>query len=290
MKKIIFLISFLLLVLLSFSNLFNYSVYIEDTKTMNKLFTIAVIKDYEFKYTSSNLFEYFTIKPLDSSTKAVKTNIKFKNLDTKYENTINLTIGEKVLISTMNYEGRDIRVYISVDSIKRMELMKESEIRNDMIELILKTEKIEKYNISLETILNNMIYVAGQYDFEHWGYSFGIYNKNTILGLNYKNEIVNFFLKDTVEIEELFKASVKLNFSEYKDGEFTIKYDFFADFMTFLFNSVGVGMDLNYLNNEFFVKGKTGLKFRYWNTYFFTGAAYDFKDDFNINLSLKTYF
>jgi hypothetical protein len=171
-----------------------------------------------------------------------------------------------------------------------MDLMKESEIRNDSIELSLKTEKIENYNIFLEAVLNNMIFVGGEYDFSNFGYSFGIYNKNTILGLNYKNDVVNFFLKDTVEIEELFKASVKLNFSEYRDGEFSLKKDFYADFMTFLFNSIGMGMGLNYIDEHFDVKGKAGLKFHYWNYYFYAGAAYDFKDDFNLNVSIKTYF
>jgi hypothetical protein len=270
--------------------MFNYSVYIEDSKTMNKLFTISVIKDYEFKYTSSEIFEYFSIKPLDSSSRSVKTNVKFKNTDTEYENTINLRIGEKMLISSMNYMNREIKIYVSADSIKTMDLMKESEIRNDSIELSLKTEKIENYNIFLEAVLNNMIFVGGEYDFSDFGYSFGIYNKNTILGLNYKNDVVNFFLKDTVVIEELFKASVKLNFSEYRDGEFSLKKDFYADFMTFLFNSIGMGMGLNYIDEHFDVKGKAGLKFHYWNYYFYAGAAYDFKDDFNLNVSIKTYF
>lgn len=290
MKKSLIVLILLVLSVFSFSNLFNYSVYIEDSKTMNKLFTISVIKDYEFKYTSSDIFEYFSIKPLDSSSRSVKTNVKFKNMDTEYENTINLRIGEKEQISSINYMNREVKVYISADSIKAMDLMKESEIRNDSIEISLKTEKIENYNIFLDVVLNNMIFVGGEYDFSDFGYSFGIYNKNTILGLNYKGDVVNFFLKDTVEIEELFKASVKLNFSEYRDGEFSLKKDFYADFMTFLFNSIGMGMDVNYVDDIFDVKGKAGLKFRYWSYYFFTGAAYDFKDDFNLNVSIKTYF
>lgn len=290
MKKLLIVSILLVFSIISFSNMFNYSVYIDDSKTMNKLFTISVIKDYEFKYTSSEIFEYFSIKPLDSSSRAVKTNVKFKNVDTEYENTINLRIGEKKLISSISYMDRDINIYVSADSIKTMDLMKESEIRNDSIELSLKTEKIENYNIFLEAVLNNMIFVGGEYDFSDFGYSFGIYNKNTILGLNYKNDVVNFFLKDTVVIEELFKASVKLNFSEYRDGEFSLKKDFYADFMTFLFNSIGMGMGLNYIDEHFDVKGKAGLKFHYWNYYFYAGAAYDFKDDFNLNVSIKTYF
>lgn len=289
MRKILFFI-FIIFSIISFSDLFNYSIYIEDSKTMDKLFTISVIQDYEFRYTSSDIFEYFNIKPLDSSKNAVRTNISFKNLDTEYENTINLRLGEKKLLTSFNYEDREFQVYISADSIRKMELLKESDIKNDMIELILKTEKIENYSLSLEAILNNMIFVGGEYDFKDIGYSFGIYNKNTIIGLNYKNEIINFFLKDTVEVEEIFKASVKLNFSEYKDGNFSVKKDFYSDFMTFLFNTIGMGMDLDYINEDFIIKGKAGLKFRYWNYYFYAGAAYDFINDFNINVSIKTYF